>query len=67
MGNYNQIIQSINNLARNLKKKEENIFKNNNAGYSISDELIKLKSLLDNSIITDEEFRIQKEKILKID
>ena len=65
------LIVLIVSISRGNKKKNLEIVKLQNevnqpkSDNSIADELAKLKSLLDSGVISEEEFRLQKEKLLK--
>lgn len=52
----------IEQIKRDLDKKPD--FVEESASVSVSDELIKLKKLLDEAVITQEEFDKQKAKLL---
>ena len=62
-----ETVQKCMSLLRKIKAyNEENIISNKKteSGSSTADELIKLKSLLDAGVITQEEFETQKQKLL---
>ncbi|MCB9202743.1 MAG: PH domain-containing protein [Flavobacteriales bacterium] len=67
MVNYKQMTQELNSRVKLIKKEtasKQTIFVSNN-NNSVSDEIYKLKELLDKNIITDHEFNSQKEKLLQ--
>jgi uncharacterized membrane protein YdbT with pleckstrin-like domain len=64
MSNHKFLIESINTKIRAIKKQK--ISKNDNSDkiISVSDELLKLSVLKDKGVLTEEEFLIQKQKII---
>lgn len=64
MNNKDSIIQNINSIAWEAKENTQQIVHQQVNTSSVSDELLKLSNLKDQGIINDEEFEIQKRKIL---
>lgn len=58
--NIEKIINAVSNVLANKPKEQSNV---ENIG-SAADELLKLKSLLDQKVLTQEEFDVQKAKLL---
>ncbi len=66
MTNYELMTQTINSEIEKMKKSNND--QNSSANpmnYSVSDEIFKLKQLYDEKLISEEEFLIQKSRILK--
>ena len=65
MTNFKQITAKINSEVRNLKKLAKQVQKiSDGSSLSISDELLKLNELLEKSIISEDEFKAQKNRLL---
>lgn len=64
MNNKDSIIQNINSIAWEAKENTQQIVHQQVNTSSVSDELLKLSNLKNQGIINDEEFEIQKRKIL---
>jgi len=64
MNNKDNVIQNINSIAWEVKENTQQIVQQQINPPSVSDELLKLSNLKDQGVISDEEFEIQKRKIL---
>ena len=64
MTNPKEIIGSINSLVREIKKNRKMNFLNVNNNHSIADEINKLVELRNQGLLNDEEFNIQKQRLI---
>lgn len=61
----NPLVDAINNEIENLKGEKNDPIQSKELSYSIADEIKKFKGLLDEGVITEDEFQTKKKELLE--